>query len=317
MTRVLVTGANGFVGTALCATLSSRGYQVRSALRAARPGVALYEDVVVGDIGENTDWSAALEGVDLVVHVAARAHRVNDTPRSGALYTRTNATGTLCLATAAVAARVRRFVYVSSVKVNGEETYGKPFTAADTPRPQDDYSRSKWRGETYIQEACRSSGMEGVIVRPPLVYGPGVRANFLQLMRWVERGWPLPFGAIRNARSFVSIWNLTDLLVRTLEHPSAAGRTWMVSDGCDLSTPDLIRAIGRAMRIPVRLPAVPTRVLRAVARAFGRGGQLTRLTGSLALDISATCQSLDWKPPCTLEQSLERTAAWYLAKGDA
>jgi nucleoside-diphosphate-sugar epimerase len=314
MKRVLVTGASGFVGTALCAALKRRGYLVRSALRTARAPIDGCEEIVVGNIDSATDWSSALDRVDFVFHIAARAHNVGDSAENAALYTQTNAQGTLRLATSAAAARVHRLIYLSSAKVNGEENDGRPFTAADTPHPQDDYSRSKWLGEMHVQEVARSSGMEAVIIRPPLVYGPGVRANFLQLMRWVERGWPLPFEGIRNARSFVSIWNLTDLLVHTVEHPDAAGRTWMVSDGHDLSTSELIRHIGRALRRPVKLVRVPPWLLQAAAAAIGRADQMSRLTGSLTVDIVSTCRSLDWMPPLDVEQSLERTAAWYLMK---
>jgi nucleoside-diphosphate-sugar epimerase len=314
MNRVLVTGASGFVGTALCKALEQRGYSVRSAFRTARAPFDSCKSVVVGNIDGATNWGAALNGIDLVFHIAARAHHVGDSAQNAALYTQTNAEGTSRLAAAAAAANVRRLVYLSSVKVNGEVTFHEPFTAADVPHPQDDYSRSKWVGEMRLQEIARSSGMEAVIVRPPLVYGPGVRANFLQLMRWVERGWPLPFGAIRNVRSFVSIWNLTDLLVRAAEHPNAAGATWMVSDGHDLSTPDLIRHIGVALRQPARLVAVPPWLLQSAAAATRRGDQMARLTGSLVVDIAATRRSLDWTPPLDVEQSLERTAAWYRVK---
>lgn len=311
--RVLVTGVTGFVGRILAETLAERGYMVRGAVRADRDvPPAVSEKVIVGDIGSRTDWSAALRQVDAVIHTAARAHIVGDSPSNAALYMETNAEGTKRLARAARDAGVRRFVYLSSVKVNGEETAERAYGANDEPHPRDMYGESKWAGEQHLKELCASSQMECVIVRSPLVYGPGVKANFLRLMRWVDRGVPLPLATVANRRSLVSLWNLTDFLVHTLQHPAAPG-TWMVSDGEDVSTPDLIRAIAAAMRRPARLLPVPVSLLQFGGLLLGRRSDVARLCGSLTVDISATRAQLGWAPPLDARESIRRTVEWYLA----
>jgi nucleoside-diphosphate-sugar epimerase len=314
MKRVLVTGCSGFVGRGFCEALRNSGYVVRGALRAGStvpPGVA--EPIIVGDIRRDTQWSAALEDVDLIVHLAAKAHILKASPENAAIYTEANALGTQRLVAAASGAGVRRFVYMSSVKVNGEETAAHPFTPSDEPNPQDSYGLSKLSGEKAVLEGARTSGMETVIVRSPLVYGPEVRANFAQMMRWVRRGWPLPLGGVVNARSLVSIWNLSDLLLRVLDHPEAVSRTFMVSDGVDLSTPELLRLIGRSLGRPARLVPVPLGMLRLAAGLFGAAPQLGKLCGSLQVDISETRRLLDWVPPVSIQESMARTAAAFLA----
>jgi UDP-glucose 4-epimerase len=273
--------------------------------------------VVVGDINSTCDWTAALEGVDSIIHAAARVHVLHDDVALSNLYTETNELGTRCLATSAVRARVRRFIYLSTVKVNGEETNGRAYTALDEPRPQDPYGISKWHAEQHVIQIAGSSGMEAVIVRSPLVYGPGVRGNFLRLMRLVERGWPLPLGAVRNKRSLVNIWNLCDLLLHALKHPSAPSRTWMVSDGEDLSTGDLLRSIGNAMGQRVRLFPVPIAVLQLCADLLGRRAEIARLVDSLVIDITQTCADLGWSPSVKVDVALARTVAWYLGEGQS
>lgn len=313
MPRVLLTGASGFVGKATCALLKKRGYVVRVALRSnASRAVSEAEPVCVGDIGARTDWRRALEDVDTVVHLAARAHIVDAAHHDDDVYLETNARGTDSLARTARQMGVRRFVYLSSVKVNGEQTYAHPFTAADQPRPEDIYGRSKWLGEKAVLDAAQGSRMQSVIVRSPLVYGPGVRANFLSLVRLVERGWPLPFGAINNIRSLVSIWNLTDLILCVIEHPEAIGNVWMVSDGMDLSTPELVRMIAAAMRRRIRLVGVPIGILRTFGRLAGLGSTIDKLCGSLAVDIGPTRSRLRWQPPLGVEESIARTTYSYL-----
>lgn len=316
MTRVLITGATGFVGQVLCEVVAQAGYSVRAALRGenAAPAVAA-DSVKVGDIGAATDWSAALAGVNCVIHAAARAHVLHDNPSAAQLYFETNADGTRALAQAAARAGIQRFVYVSSIKVNGEETRRAPYRASDTPHPEDPYGESKWRAEQALHEIAARTSMQTVIVRPPLVYGPRVRANFLRLMSWVEHGRPLPLAAVANQRSLVSIWNLCDFLLHALEDPRAAGRTWMVSDGEDVSTPELIRRIGRAMGRNVTLIPVPVLLLRLGAGLVGYGAEVGRLCGSLAVDLSATRHELGWSPPLALDAGLARTTAWYLERG--
>jgi nucleoside-diphosphate-sugar epimerase len=285
---------------------------VRGALRADHPTPAgVPEKALVGDIGSTTDWRQALDGVDSVIHLAARAHILHDAPANADLYKETNAQGTWRLAEAAAQAEVGRFIYLSSIKVNGEQTMGRAFAATDEPGPQDAYGVSKWLGEQAVRRIGAATGMETVVVRSPLVYGPNVRANFLRLMRWVDKERPLPLGAVENSRSLVSIWNLCDLLLHVSTHSAAPGRTWMVSDGEDLSTPELIRRIGAAMDRRVRLLPVPAGLLQLAGALLGRRAEIGRLCGSLAVDITETRRELDWSPPTTVDEAIARTVEWY------
>jgi len=311
-TRVLVTGANGFVGSALCRSLADSGHMVRAALRTDGPlpaGAA--QKVIVGDITAAVDWGPVLIGVDAVVHAAARAHILHDSAENAALYLAANLHATARLAEAAARAEVRRFVYLSSIKVNGEETDTRAFGPTDRPNPQDAYGRSKLLAEQALLEISARTGMEVAIVRPPLVYGPGVRANFLRLLRWVDAGWPLPLGRVDNRRSLVSVWNVCSLLVRLLGKGVPSGRVWLVSDGEDLSTPELIRRLGVAMGRRVTLLPVPVALLRGGAALVGKGGEVARLCGSLSLDISQTRTALGWSAPVPTNEALARTAVWY------
>ncbi|HMK86239.1 MAG TPA: NAD-dependent epimerase/dehydratase family protein [Steroidobacteraceae bacterium] len=318
MTAVLVTGATGLVGRPLCELLSRQGYEVRAALRTDNASLpAAVRPVVVGDIGSRTQWGEALDRVQLVVHCAARAHIMGARREESEQYMESNARGTEQLARACVEAGVQRFVYLSSVKVNGESTRGHPFSPADPPQPRDPYGLSKWAGETRLTAIAAGSAMEAAIVRSPLVYGPRVRANFLRLLRLVESGVPLPFGCIDNARSLVSVWNLCDLIERLLRAPRVASSVFMVCDGEDLSTPQLLRRIGAAMRRRVRLLPVPVAALRAAAALAGRREEVERLCGSLTVDISSTRGELGWSPPLTVDEGLARTVHWYLSKVEA
>jgi nucleoside-diphosphate-sugar epimerase len=312
--RVLVTGATGFVGNVLCETLAARGHHVRAALRSARAvSAAIAEQEIVGEIDSRTDWTRALAGIDAVVHAAARVHVLNDNPANTALYEETNTLGTRQLATAAASARVRRFVFLSSVKVNGEETSGRPYTASDTPRPVDPYGVSKWHAEQHLRDVASGSAMSVAIVRPPLVYGPGVRANFLRLLSWVAAGKPLPFGSVDNRRSLVNVWNLADLLCTLVERDTLPADTWMISDGEDVSTPELIRRIAKALGRPGRLIPVPEVLFHLAGRLLGKSEYVRRVCGSLAVDISPALRDLGWRPPVSMHQALERTAQWFLA----
>ncbi len=246
------------------------------------------------------------------MHAAARGHYVSDSRFGEYLYLETNALGSRRLAESAARAGVRRLVYVSTVKVNGEGSATQPYTAGDPPRPVGAYARSKWLGEGAVCEAAAGTTLEAVIVRPPLVYGPGVGANFLRLLRWVDRGWPIPLAGVDNRRSLIGIWNLCDLLLRLLTHPGAAGRVWMASDGEDHSTPDLVHEIGRAMRRRVRLVSVPVGLLRAAATLTGRSADVSRLCDSLQADITQTRRELGWAPSVALEEGVARTVRWYL-----
>jgi len=303
---ILVTGANGFLGQALSLELKARQFAVRGTLRAeAKAG-----EVNVGDIGPDTDWQEALVGVDAVVHTAARVHIMHDTvddPLSQ--YREVNVEGTLNLARQAAAASVKRFIYISSIKVNGESTLpGESFTAGDQPSPDDPYSISKWEAEVGLTRLAKETGMEVVIIRPPLVYGPDVKANFLRIMCWVNRGLPLPFGSIDNKRSLVALANLVDLTINCIEHPAAANQIFLAGDGKDISTSELLRGIGKALGTPARLFPCPPSLLLFVGALLGKREMVHRLTDSLQVDISRARSLLGWEPPLSLEEGLCQVA---------
>lgn len=298
----------------LCGTLARSGFRVRAAVRDGRPRPAdAAEHVIIGDLGPDLDWREALTGVDSVVHLAARAHILGDPAANSVLYRVANALGTLNLSQQSAAAGVGQFVFLSSVKVNGEVTASRAFTAHDEPRPRDAYGLSKWEAERFVTEVGARTGMGVGIIRPPLVYGPGVKANFLKLMRWVDREKILPLGAVNNKRSFVSVWNLCDLILRLLAGPAALTGVWMVSDGQDVSTPELIKQIAKAMERRARMPALPVSVLQFLGYLSGHRPQVDRLCGSLVVDITDTRTELGWSPPVSLAEGLERTARWYLS----
>ena len=304
--KVLVTGANGFVGTALSARLAASGFEVVPAVR-CKSGVPLA--VVVGNLDASTDWRSALSGCDAVAHLAARVHVMNDTAQNPlALYRETNTEATLNLARQAAQAGVKRFVFISTIKVNGEGR-AEPYRENDLPAPEDAYAISKWEAEQGLWLIARETGMEVVILRPPLVYGPGVKANFLRLMQTVQKGWPLPLGAIHNRRSLLYLGNFVDAIRVCVEHPAAAGQTFLLDDGEAVSTPELIRAVGQAMGRPARLLAVPVGVLELAGGLIGKRAAVARLTGSLFVDSSLIRSRLGWTPPYTLHQGLAATVA--------
>lgn len=309
MSRVLVTGANGFAGQALCPWLENAGWTVRKAVRATRQGC-----IAVGDIGANTDWRAALDGMDAVAHLAARAHIMQDTALDPlAAYHAVNCAGTENLARQAAQAGVKRLVYLSSIKVNGESTLARPFHAVDAPHPQDPYGVSKWEAEQALQRIATETGLEIVILRPPLIYGPFVKANFLRLMKLIARGLPLPLGMVNNRRSLLYLGNLADAIRVSLVHPAAAGKTYLLSDGDPLSTAELVRCLAAALGKPATLLPVPPALLRLAGLLTGKRAEVARLLDSLEIDSSAIRHELGWQPPYTLEQGLTATAAWYRA----
>jgi UDP-glucose 4-epimerase len=304
--RVLVTGAAGFVGRALCGQLTATGHTVIPAVR-RRSG--LPDEVVVGDLGPSTEWRMALAGCDTVVHLAARVHMMRESvPDPLALYREINTGATLNLARQAAQGGVRRFVFISTIKVNGEGR-DTPYHETDAPAPEDAYAISKLEAEQGLQRIAQETGLEVVILRPPLVYGPGVKANFLRLMQMVRKGWPLPLGAIRNRRSLLYLGNFVDAIRLCVEHSAAAGQTFLLDDGQAVSTPELIRALARAMGRPARLLAMPVGVLELVGALLGKREAVARLTGSLYVDSSAIRSRLGWTPPFSMEAGLAATVA--------
>lgn len=345
---IAVTGAAGFVGRALVKDLSARGLPVRGLARTRNAlscaSHANFESVIVGDIHAGTDWSHSLRDVDCVIHCAARAHILHETASNAlAAYRIVNVAGTRHLAEQAATCGVKRLVYLSSVaacvssaarirslaptgsrvyrvpslirKVHGEKTEeGSRFARDDKPMPEDAYGVSKWEAEQALRDVSARTGLEVVIVRPPLVYGPGAKGNFRRLLGLAASGAPLPFGAVCNRRSLAGLANLVDLLIRCVDHPAAAGRTFLVSDGHDLSTPALIRGLRRALGKSPRLLPVPPSILRLAGRITGKAAEVERLIGSLQVDITHTREILGWTPPVSVDEGLRQTAQWYLSQ---
>jgi nucleoside-diphosphate-sugar epimerase len=309
--EIVVTGATGFVGEALCAALPTRGFGVRRAVRVARRA----GDHALGDFGPHTPWPAVLEGASCIMHLAARTHVLHDTAADpDAAYRAINVDATVHLARSALKAGVKQFVFLSSIKVNGEATTGVPFTEQSVAQPLDAYGRSKLEAEQVLADITRGTDMALTVLRPPLVYGPGVKANFLRLMRFAARGVPLPLAGIHNRRSLVYLGNLVDALVTCAENRAAHGRTFLVSDTEAPSTPELIRRMAGALHTRPRLFSVPLLMLKAGTALLGRADQWRRLSDSLEIDASAVRQALNWSPPHTLEQGLQATAKWYHEK---
>jgi nucleoside-diphosphate-sugar epimerase len=317
--RVLLTGASGFVGTALCENLRSSEWLVRGAVRKLNPArlnsKITYDETVIGDISINTDWIALLRDVTHVVHLAARVHIMDEKSRDPTVeFRRINVIATVNLAKQAALSGVKRFIYLSSIKVNGEFTKaGHPFTADDIPAPVDPYGISKLEAEQALHQIARETGMEIVIIRPPLVYGPGVKANFASMKRWLKRGLPMPLAAItHNRRSMVALGNLVDLITVCLSHPAAANQVFLVSDGDDLSTADLLQRTAAALGVKARLFPMPPFMLKLATKLLGKEAIYQRLCGSLQIDMVKTQQLLSWKPPLSVDAGLR-----LAAEGDA
>ncbi len=314
--HVLVTGASGFVGRRLVTTLARKdNYLVTGTIRGKNTTpVDAVKLLQAADLSPKTDWSEALSSVDVVVHAAARVHVMNEAETDPlAVFRKVNVQGTLNLARQAVTAGVKRFIFISSIKVNGEGTVpGKAYTAMGVPAPADPYGVSKMEAEEGLRALAITSGLEVVIIRPVLVYGPGVKANFLSMMRWLDKGVLLPFGAISNRRSLVALDNLVDLIMTTLAHSSAANQTFLVSDDEDLSTTELLRRMGKALGKPARLLPVPSWLLKLVAAMIGKKALSQRLFGSLQVDISKTRELLNWAPPVSVDEALHKTAKHFL-----
>jgi nucleoside-diphosphate-sugar epimerase len=307
---VLVTGSSGFVGSHLCRTLAAAGWRVVAAQRrggATSPGSAI-SGVNLSLSGGEENWQSALQSVQCVVHLAARVHQLGSAGKSAEAFRQVNVDGTRFAAEQATRAGVRRFVFLSSIKVNGEGGTRRQYRADDAPSPQDPYAVSKLEAEEMLRDFCGRQGLELVIIRSPLVYGPGVRANFRRLMRLAALGLPLPFGSIDNRRSLINVWNLANFIELCLTQPAAARGTWLISDGEDLSTPELLRRLARLMHRPDRLFAFSPRVLQRAASLLGLGPEMSRLCDSLVIDPSPAFARLDWRPIVGVEEGLARTA---------
>ena len=315
--KFMISGAGGFVGKALCAELFRRGQSVSAAVRSGRSLIKNTEVIVVGAIDSETNWADALRDVDVVIHLAARVHVMRESATDPlAEFLKVNLHGTSNLARQAACFGVRRLVYVSSIKVNGEQTSAtQSFTELDEPSPQDFYSISKWQAEQALWRIAQETGLEIVVVRPPLVYGPGVKGNFAQMLAVIAKQIPLPFASVHNRRSLIYLGNLVDALIACSTHPVAAGQTYLVCDGEDVSTPDLLRQLGDAMRCPAHILPFPPSWLRMLGKIFDKSDQVERLLGSLQVDSDKIRRDLNWVPPYTLQQGLQATAELHRCLG--
>ncbi len=316
MTRILITGASGFVGRAVCKSLRVAGHSLSGTTnnieqKRGPENIPLY---YIREIGPDTDWSGSVAGADAIIHLAARVHVTRDTSSDPlAEHRRVNRDGTRQLAIAAAAAGVNRLVFISTVKVNGETTIGHPFSEEDTPLPDDPYGISKWEAEQTLLEVSKNTGLEIVILRVPLVYGPYVKGNFLRLIKACSRLRIMPFGTITNQRSLIYVGNLASAIKASLDHPAAVGKTYFVRDGQDMSTPDLICRVSGSLGSKVWLISLPRWLLIGIGVVTVGTGAIARLTGSLQVDSSLIEKDLEWSPPYTIQEGLNETARWYLS----
>ena len=310
--QILVTGATGFVGQVVCQHLADAGIEVRKALRSS-PDNQL-NSCVVGEIDGTTNWTQALAGIDSIVHLAARVHVMKDNSADPLReFRQVNLDGTVNLARQAAQAGVRRLVFISSIKVNGEKTVGQYFTENDEPAPQDPYGISKFEAEQELRQIAGRTGLEVVILRPPLMYGPLVKANFYQLMNAIYRGWPLPLGSIHNQRSLLYVNTFADAIRVCLSHPNASGKTFLVSDDRSISTADLVTKLGYFLQRTPRLLNVPVVWMKLGGKCLGKSAVIERLTSSLVVNSNKIRQELDWTSPDSFEAGMQKTVEWFLA----
>ena len=315
---VAVVGANGFIGSALTHKLCEKGYNVRGIVRLKERFLkhnGHIEVFAVGEINSDTNWNDALKGINIVIHLASRVHKLNDVSVNLlAEYRRVNTEGTQRLAEMSAGAGVKRLIFISTIKVNGEKTAGDVFTENHLAHPQDPYAISKFEAEQSLHNISDTTGLEVVILRPPLVYGPGVKANFLRLLDMTNKNIPLPLSLVNNKRSMIYIGNLVDAIVKCIKHPDAANQTFLVSDGQDISTPELIRMIAKAMDKKARLFPCPTPLLKMIGRVLGKTAEIERLTSSLQIDSTKIRKTLDWTPPYTIEDGITETVKGYKSR---
>ncbi|HVS26956.1 MAG TPA: SDR family oxidoreductase [Burkholderiales bacterium] len=318
MPTALITGATGFIGQAACKQLLVGGWQVKGTIRSVSQNVSNLPFGVtpcsVDSLGPGTDWQAALHGIDVIVHLAARVHIMKETAEDSFLeFRQVNTHATERLGRMAAQTGVKRRVFLSTMKINGEESVDHPFTEADTPAPQDAYAVSKWEAEQALKRVAAETGLEVVILRPPLVYGAGVKGNFLRLLQAVAKGIPLPLASVNNRKSLIFLGNLVDAILTCMTHPQAAGGTYLLSKSEDVSSPDLIVRIARALGRPARLWPLPPALLRIGAGLIGKSNEAVSLLDSLQVDTSKICQELGWKPRYPVTRGLEETARWFLS----
>jgi nucleoside-diphosphate-sugar epimerase len=316
MPSALITGATGFVGHAMCRKLLAQGYIVTGTIRPALHDMSALPAGVtpcsVNSLGPGTDWRTALHGMDVIVHLAARVHIMKDTAEDFLwAFRQVNTYATERLARMAAQMKVKRLVFLSTVKVNGEESRERPFTETAPPMPQDAYALSKWEAEQALLRVAAETGLKIVILRSPLVYGPGVKGNFLRLLHAVKSGMPLPLASVHNLRSLIYVENLVDAIATSMMHPQAAGKTYLLRDNEDLSSAELIARLARAMERPARLWPFPPALLRTAAKLIGKLPEADRLLGSLQVDDSKIRTELDWKPPDSTDDGLAETVKWY------
>jgi len=310
--KILVTGASGFVGSQLCPYLVERGHEVVAVVRSAGTAPTGTSELVIDNIGAETNWDAQLAGIDAVIHLAARVHVMRDNSDDPLLeFRKVNVAGTNALAVAAARQKVKRFVFLSSIKVNGERTDLHPFTVADIPDPQDDYGVSKFEAETELRELEAKTGIEVVIIRTPLVYGPNVGGNFVRILGLASSRVPLPFGSVRNRRTMISIWNLVDLLERAATEPEASGALLLAGDARSPSTAELVRTLRAATGRRPAVFAFPTALMTTVGRLTARSDVVNRLLDSLEVEAGSSSNSWRWTPRYSFEDGVSRTAEWF------